>query len=137
MADFIVTRKSDGEEVLRYSAAMAQAVNGFDLIDYDHTEIVTEPIEPDTRVFGGRRHLTKLEFVALLGNAYVALLAMAKQSVEIEAFVKLIDWATPDANTGYSIDLDDPRMAQLQVLEPALVAQGVVVEGWASGVLNG
>ena len=37
MAEYIVTRKADGAEVLRYSAAQAQEVNGFDLVDYQHT----------------------------------------------------------------------------------------------------
>ena len=57
--NFIVTRKSDGAEVIRYSAAMAQEVNGFDLIDYDHVEYFPdEPVPvPTSRV------LTKLEYL--------------------------------------------------------------------------
>lgn len=138
MAEYIVTRKSDGVEVSRYSAMQATSLSGFDFTGFDHTEMKAVSEVPDTRKYGGRRLLTKLEFVALLGNsAYVALLAMARQSVEVEAFVKLIDWATPDRETGYSIDLDDPRMAQLSTLEPALIGQGAVAEGWASEVLNG
>lgn len=134
---FIVTNKATGEEVSRYASA-GLYIGEWPLDAFDHTEVIETPAEPDTRVYGGRRLLTKLEFVVLLGMpAYVALLGMARQSVEVEAFVKLIDWATPDKETGYSIDLDDPRMAQLAVLEPALIAQNAATAGWASEVLNG
>ena len=48
MPNYIVTRKSDGAEVLRYAAATAQEVNGFDLVDYDHTEWTpgADPLPP-------------------------------------------------------------------------------------------
>jgi hypothetical protein len=39
MPVYAVIRKSDQVEVLRYSAAVPQEVNGFDLIDYDHNEL--------------------------------------------------------------------------------------------------
>ena len=79
--------------------------------------------------------MTRLAFVARLGEpAFVALLAMAKQSLEVEAMVKLIEWAQPDPD-GTSIDLDDPRFQKLHDFEPVLVAQGVVDAGWADGVL--
>ena len=65
MADYIITRKSDGAEVLRYSAAQAQKVNGFDLVDYEHTEWTPDAPVVDNRKFGGRRILTKLEFRSL------------------------------------------------------------------------
>lgn len=86
----------------------------------------------DTRMFGGRRQLTKLEFVALLGTDFASILAAAKQSVQVEAFVMLVTLATPDAN-GYAVDLDDPRMAALAQLE----AFGVLGAGRAQEILNG
>ena len=52
MPEYIVTRKTDGAEMLRYSAASPREVNGCDLNDYDHTEWfpdegqVTEQINP-------------------------------------------------------------------------------------------
>lgn len=86
----------------------------------------------DTRMFGGRRRLTKLEFVQLLGDDFVSILSAAKQSVEIEAFVMLVTLATPDPD-GCSINLDDPRMQALHQLEAA----GVLGAGRASEILNG
>lgn len=134
---YIVTNKATGEEVGRYSASGIW-IGDWPLDAFDHTELVEAPDVPDARKFGGRRLLTKLEFVELLGMpAYTTLLGMARQSVDAEAFVKLIDWATPDKETGYSIDLDDPRMVQLTVLEPALIEQNAVAAGWSSEVLNG
>ena len=86
----------------------------------------------DTRMFGGRRQLTKLEFVALLGPDFTSILAAAKTSVDVEAFVMLVTLATPDAS-GYAIDLDDPRMVALYQLEQA----GVLGAGRAQEILNG
>lgn len=83
------------------------------------------------------RLLTKNQFIDRLGGAaFVTILAMAKASVEVEAWLFRFTNATPDAN-GNSVDLDDPRtVAGINALEPALIAQGVVTEGWAAGVLN-
>jgi hypothetical protein len=86
----------------------------------------------DTRMFAGRRRLTKLEFVALLGNDFTSILAAAKSSVDVEAFVMLVTLATPDPD-GTSIDLDDPRMQALHQLEIA----GVLGAGRAQEILNG
>ncbi len=86
----------------------------------------------DNRMFGGRRQLTKLEFVALLGADFTAILSAAKQSVDVEAFVIMVTLATPDAN-GYAIELDDPRMVALHQLEQA----GVLGAGRAQEILNG
>lgn len=92
-----------------------------------------DPEEPiDTRMFSGRRRLTKLEFVTLLGSDFTAILAAAKASVDVEAFVMLVTLATPDPD-GYSIDLDDPRMAALYQLETL----GVLGTGRAQEILNG
>lgn len=80
--------------------------------------------------------LSKLEFVERLGDAaFKALLEQAKVSVDIEGFVKLIDWTTPDLD-GTSIDLEDPRVHKIHDLEPGLIAAGVVQAGWADAVLG-
>lgn len=86
----------------------------------------------DTRLFGGRRKLTKLELIALLGDDFIAIMAAAKQSVQVEAFVELVRMATPGADL-YSIDLDDSRFQALHQLE----AMGVIGVGRAETVLNG
>lgn len=82
------------------------------------------------------RRISKLQFVERLGEAaFTTLLAMAHQSVDVEKFVKLIDWATPEAD-GTSIDLDDPRVQAVRDFEPILITAGKVSAGWADGVLN-
>ena len=100
------------------------------------SEAYVAPPDPeapvDTRMFGGRRQLTKLEFISLLGADLTAILAAAKQSIDVETFVMMVTLATPDAN-GYAIDLDDPRMAALHQLEQA----GVLGAGGAQEILNG
>lgn len=133
MSLYVVTSKATGDEVIRY-VSMTPLEMKWPFSEYDHTE--TDPDEPV--VVPGTTRLTRLQFVGRMGEAaMVAILAMAQQSVEIAAWVKLLDWATPDPD-GTSIDLADPRtIAGLQALEPLLIAQGVVTEGWAQGVLNG
>jgi len=95
-------------------------------------------VEVDTRKYGGRRLLTKLDFIELLGDAaYPAILTMAKASVQIEAWMKKMELTTPDAD-GYSVNLDDPRtQGGVAAIGAALEMQGVVDTNWVSGVLNG
>ncbi len=77
------------------------------------------------------RRLTKLEFVGRLGVNYASILQASKASVDVEMFVKSLDWATPDAD-GTSVDLDDPRVAgALQMME----AGGILPAGTADTVL--
>jgi hypothetical protein len=86
----------------------------------------------------GPRRLTKLQFVERLGDvAFVAILQMAKQSVEVEAFVERFRLTTPDAD-GTSVDLDDPRtVAGVTAIGATLHQLGTVGENWVDGVLNG
>lgn len=80
--------------------------------------------------------LTKQEFFDRLGQAAVAaILTMAKQSVEVEAWVKRLDLVTPDPD-GTSVDLTDPRtVTGVHTIEAALVQMGVVSAGWSDEVL--
>lgn len=79
--------------------------------------------------------LTKLDFIGRIGDAAVTfLLEAAKSSAEIEKFVKMVDWATPDPD-GTAIDTNDPRVQAIRTFEPMLVAQGKVEAGWADSVL--
>lgn len=97
------------------------------------------PAPPDTSPpIVGPRRLTKIQFIDRLGDpAYLAILTMAKTIVEIEAFVKRFEMATPDPD-GTSIDLDDPRtVLGVTTIGAALEAQSIVPAGWAQGVLNG
>lgn len=133
MKTYRVTRKSDGALVYRYQAEAPIEWSGMGFVDHDHIEELQETApEADTRMFGGRRQLTKLEFLELLGADLTSILAAAKQSIDVEAFVLMVTLATPDAN-GCAIDLDDPRMAALHQLEQS----GVISAGRAEIILNG
>ena len=136
MPSFRATNKQTGE-IVEYSQPLPlpeHLTEGWRLEEVSDAYVAPpDPEAPsDTRMFGGRRQLTKLEFVALLGNDFTAILSAAKQSVNVEAFVMMVTLATPDAD-GYAIDLDDPRMAALHQLEQA----GVLGAGRAQEVLNG
>lgn len=131
MKTFIVTNKISGVEVTRYQNDIAIEWPGMEFSDFYHTEyndptIVEEPIiQP--------RMISKLSFVGLLGNDYAAIFTAAKSNVHVEYFVKMIDWATTDAN-GNSIDLNDPRVSMgLNMMESA----GLIAEGRAQEILNG
>ena len=78
------------------------------------------------------RRLSKLQFVGRLGNSFVAILEASKVSTEVEMFVKMLDWATPDPD-GTSVDLDDPRV--IYALNNLEAAQ-VIPPGLAAEVLN-
>ena len=134
MPTYRVTRKTDGTLVYQYQAEAPIEWSGMSFAECDHIEEPQElPPEADTRVFGGRRRLTKLEFVALLGPAFTAILAAAKVDVQAEAWVKMVELATPDPDT-YSIDLNDPRLEQgLRAFE----ALGVIEAGTTERVLHG
>lgn len=133
MTTYIVTQKSTGHEVYRYQAEAPIEWSGMGFDTHDHAPLMEEITDVTPRMETGRR-LTKLAFVALIGeDAFKAVLAAAKVNVDIEAFVKLIDWATPEAD-GTSIDKDDPRtIAGVQALEAA----GFIAPGRAQEILNG
>ena len=136
MPNFRATHKQTGE-VVEYDQPLPPPEHLTD--DWRLEEVVEAYVAPadpgvpvDTRMFAGRRRLTKLEFVALLGADFTAILSAAKVSVDVEAFVMMVTLATPDPD-GYSIDLDDPRMQALYQLEAA----GVLGSGRAQEILNG
>lgn len=136
MAVIRVVRKTDGKTIHAYAADAPVEFDAYPFADFHH--LVEVNVNPDGSINANdnARRVTKLEFVGRLGDAaYKAILGLAKQSVDVEAFVMMLSLATPDAD-GTSIDLDDQRTsAGLAALEPALVALGVAQEGWAAGVL--
>ena len=106
MSNFKVFRKSDGEEVIRYSAAMAQSVNGFDLVDYDHVEYLPdEPEQAPINPNGWKIHVGS--FFDRFGAHKLAILS--SQAPLIQAVIK-------DASVRQCIDLLGRRDELLQVI---------------------
>lgn len=94
---------------------------------WDVPEVVAVPVNVPPP-----RRVSKLQFVGLLGKDFHTILTVAKSSVEVEMFVRMLDWATPEAD-GTSIDLDDPRVVYaLNSLEAA----GLMAAGRAQEILN-
>ena len=87
---------------------------------------------PETPPPPAPRRLTKLAFVGRLGNDFATILTAAKSSVEIELFVKMLDWATPDPD-GTSVDLDDPRVVDALA---KIEAAELIAPGRAAEILN-
>ncbi len=137
MSIFAVIRKSDSTEVYRYSSDAPIEWDGMTFADFEHN-LVEEPEPQPSPPPPVKPRLTKLQFIDRLGDAaYMAILAMAKDSLLVEAFIKRFEMTTPDPD-GTSIDLADPRtVAGVTAVGAALVTQGAVSEDWADEVLNG
>ena len=129
MSTWQVTNRLTGECVYAYGADAPDHLALYPFDTYNHIKAV-EVVEVP------KRRLTKLELIGRMGEAvFVAIIGMAKQSVEMAAWVEMVRMTTPEPD-GTSIDLDDPRtLAGLNALEPVLIAQGIVSEGWAAGVV--
>ena len=129
MSTWQVTNRTTGEVVYAYTSDVPVEWPGMEYADHNHNKVI-EVVEAP------KRRLTKLEFIGRMGEAvFIVILGMAQQSVEMAAWVELVRMATPEPD-GTGIDLDDPRtLAGLNALEPVLIAQGIVAEGWAAGVV--
>jgi len=129
MTIYTVTAKSTGQEVYRYDSAAPVEWPGMEFATHDHTLV---PAEVVPSVATGPRRLSKLGFVSRLGADFATILTLAKSNVEIELFVRMLDWATPDAD-GTSVDLDDSRVIDaLNTLE----SLGVIGTGRAAVILG-
>lgn len=143
MTQYAVIDKATGEEVYRYEADAPIEWNEWEFATHDHVPVVDQaPIvsgTPEPR-YGGRRMLTRLEFIDLLGDdVYEAALTMQKTSVQMEGWVKRLEMAAPDAD-GRSVNLEDPRtVAGIQCLGflcgPTM--QNLVGATWSEEVLRG
>ncbi len=103
MTTWKVTHRATGQGVYRYQADAPVEWSGMEFTTHDHKPLSEAVTDVTPRMESGRR-LTKLAFVHLIGqDAFLNVLDAAKVNVEIEAFIKLIDWATPEAD-GTSID---------------------------------
>ena len=129
MSTWQVTERATGKVVFAYTSDEPVEWPGMEYATHNHNKVI-EVVEAP------KRRLTKLELIGRMGEAvFVSIIGMAQQSVEIAAWVEMVRMTTPDPD-GTSIDLDDPRtLAGLNALEPVLIAQGIVSEGWAAGVV--
>lgn len=101
--NYTVQNRTTGEVVYAYNADVAVDWPEYPFAEFNH--IPQPPVIAPTP----QRRVTKLEFVGRLGADYIQLLVLSNTNVGIEAFIKMIDWATPDPN-GTSLDLNDPRL---------------------------
>lgn len=114
MATWIVTNRITGEVVHAYTADEPYP---FDGMGFDVCNHIAEVV-PATQQTPQRR-LTKLVFIGRIGSEFAGILTAAKTNVQVELFVRMLDWATPDPD-GTSVDLDDPRVVEaLTTLEAA------------------
>lgn len=123
MSEYIVQVRDTGEVVYSYTADVATDFPEYPFAQYNHVLKKIEAYTPP------KRRVSKLELVALLGDDYIPILAASKSSVEVEAFVKMIDWATPEQD-GTCIDLDDQRLTSglARLEESGLLAAGRAAE---------
>lgn len=140
MNEYIVTRKSDGEEVYRYRSDAPIEWDGMEFAEFDHAgRPADSPAVSVVSKFGGRRILTKLEFRSLFPES--TLKAIDRFEVQFEQAAFLTDAQKDEIRTSFKnyheakdVDLDDPRWA------PGLglyVALGMMTAEEVSGVLNG
>lgn len=136
MRYYRVVRKSDSQEIYRYCSDDPVEWNGMSFSEHDHI-LVDEEEVPSPPAPTGPRRLTKLQFIDRLGDtAYVSILALAKDNVLVEAFIKRFEMATPEADYT-SIDLDDPRtVGGVTQIGAVLEADGKVSSEWVSEVLK-
>lgn len=122
MSDFKVLRKSDGEEVLRYSADTAQTINGFDLVDYDHVDYSPDTTEPTVLRMTWSQTQWKRRFTQA---ERLAIRDAATHSPELADYLDLMNGADEIAN-------DDPDTINAVNL---LEAVGLIGAGRANEVL--
>lgn len=124
-----VTRKSDGQQVYEYRNETPLDMDLFPFALFEHTAQIDPEMAPaDTRLYGGRRVLTPVEFLRLFTPAErVAIRTAAKTNGVLEDYMALID-AAPE------IHLDDHDvLSGVHMLEQA----GLIATGRATIVLNG
>lgn len=114
MTTWKVTNRATGETIHAYTADEPYPFEG---MGFDVCNHIAEVVQVETSP--PARRLTKLAFIGRIGNEFAGILTAAKSNVQVELFVRMLDWATPDPD-GTSVDLDDPRVVEaLTTLEAA------------------
>ena len=120
-----VTNRTTGEVVHAYTSDEPVSWQGMEFAQFNHIAVIDKAPTPPAR------RLSKLGFIGRIGAEFAAILAAAKVNVEVEMFVRMLDWTTPDSD-GTSVDLDDPRViSALNSLE----ASGLIGVGRAAEIL--
>ena len=127
MADYIVTRKSDGAEMIRYcSSQVVEQINdqAYPLVDYAHTEWTPDaPVVAPINI-----KLTKLEYLRRFTvEERVAIRGAATQNPVLADYLQLMELAQ-EINTG-----DADTVAAVTMLEQV----GLIAAGRAQEILNG
>lgn len=136
---YVVTDKTTGTEVFRYSAEDPEEWGGMGFSTHTHTPLLVEEQAVQATRFNGRRLLSKLEFRSLFPET--ALKAIDRFEVQFESAPFLSDTQKDDIRTAFKdyneasgIDLDDPRWI------PGLglyVVLGYLTNDEMTGVLRG
>lgn len=133
-----VIRKSDGEKVTSY-AATGIYEGEWPLSEFDHIERQEDAVIIDTRKFGGRRILTKLEFRSLFPESAIKTIDRFEAQFEQATFLTeeqkdSIRTSFNDYHAATDVSLDDPRWL------PGLglyVSLGMMTAEDVAEVLNG
>lgn len=108
MPEYIVTRKTDGAEVIRYSSSqIVDAINGqsYPVVDYDHTEWTPDDVQPSIDPTRWRIYVGS--FFDRFGTAKLAILSDPDPVVQA---------AIKDASVRNYVDLLGRRDELLQVI---------------------
>ena len=127
MTTYVVTRKSDGQEIYRYNADAPVEWTGMDFADFNHTPDAVDPGLPvDVPVKA--MTWTKLEYLRrFTQEERIAIRGAAKVVPELEDYLQLLELAS-------EVRSDDPDIAAaLAMLEGA----GLIGAGRAQEILNG
>ena len=124
----IVTRKSDGEEVLRYSSDAPVEWAGMEFATHDHTESTEQPVDAPLQ----ERNISGVSYLRRFTQAErIAIRAAAAQSAELDDYLKLLDATIAQ---GGLVNLNDTdAIAALAMIEQA----GLIATGRAQEILNG
>lgn len=127
MAEYIVTRKSDGAEAYRYQSDIPVEWNGMEFATHDHA-LAPAPSEEGGAAGIIGRAMTKLEYLRRFTvEERVAIRAAAAQNAVLADYLQLMELAT-EINTG-----DTDTVAAVTMLEQA----GLIAAGRAQEILNG
>ena len=128
MPTFRVINKATSQEVYRYGSDAAIEWVGMEFATHDHVPMTPEPDAHPSTMYGGRRILSKLEFLELFTpTERKAIKTARKVSEDLDDYLYLFELAE-------EVNLDS---ASTQGGVALLEAGGLIGAGRAAEVLNG